>query len=576
MRARTTADGRAHRPVTTPPTPALVTQLGARPLPRWALWLLGCAYVLPGVFGRDPWRNADLSAFGVMVAIAEGRSGWLAPTLGGVAGAAAVAPLPHWLGASFIVALSPWVDAALAARIPSALLLALALALVRSTAYQLARTEAAQPIPLAFGGEAEPAAYAHAIGDAAVLALIASLGLLQLGHETTPELAQLFGVALAGWALAAAPFRPYAPAVAIVAAQLTLAGSGAPTLALASGLVGSAVCRRSSYPRVRRYAATVIAASLAGAILATALGAWQWRVQPLTLAGLRSIVRQWGWFLWPCWPLVLWTLWRWRRHWLHRHVAVPLTTAAVALAANVAMKGLDRALMLALPGMAVLAAFALPTLRRSASAAIDWFSVCFFTVAALTIWVIYASLQIGVPAKPAANVMRLAPGFVARLSVPELLIAAAGTLGWFWLVRWRSGRHRAALWKSLVLPAGGVALCWLLLMTLWLPLLDYARSSRPLVGRLAAVLPPGHCIAGPELPQALVAALEYHGDYLVDARPQALDGRCDALLRVVDRPPLPPVPPGWTLEAELRRPTDRTEITALYRRRSAKPSVPGP
>ncbi|MFZ9180222.1 MAG: hypothetical protein ACO21V_13530, partial [Limnohabitans sp.] len=46
----------------------------------------------------------------------------------------------------------------------------------------------------------------------------------------------------------------------------------------------------------------------------------------------------------------------------------------------------------------------------------------------------------------------------------------------FWLVHWRAGRHRAALWKSLVLPAGGAALCWLLLMTLWLPALDYARS----------------------------------------------------------------------------------------------------
>ena len=48
---------------------------------------------------------------------------------------------------------------------------------------------------------------------------------------------------------------------------------------------------------------------------------------------------------------------------------------------------------------------------------------------------------------------------------------------WHWrtdlalaLVRWRTGRHRNALWKSLVLPAGGVALAWLLLMTLWLPL----------------------------------------------------------------------------------------------------------
>ena len=45
-----------------------------------------------------------------------------------------------------------------------------------------------QPVAFAFGGEASPLDYARAIADAALLALIASLGLLQLGHETTPEL----------------------------------------------------------------------------------------------------------------------------------------------------------------------------------------------------------------------------------------------------------------------------------------------------------------------------------------------------------------------------------------------------
>jgi hypothetical protein len=78
------------------PTPALVTQRGARRLPRWPCC---CCARLPaaGLFGRDPWRNADLTAFGQMVAMAEGRTAWLAPTLGGVP--ADTALLPHWLGA---------------------------------------------------------------------------------------------------------------------------------------------------------------------------------------------------------------------------------------------------------------------------------------------------------------------------------------------------------------------------------------------------------------------------------------------------------------------------------------------
>ena len=46
------------------PTPALVAQRAAARLPRSVLLLFCAAYVLPGVFGRDPWRNADLSAYG--------------------------------------------------------------------------------------------------------------------------------------------------------------------------------------------------------------------------------------------------------------------------------------------------------------------------------------------------------------------------------------------------------------------------------------------------------------------------------------------------------------------------------
>jgi hypothetical protein len=49
-----------------PPTPALVTQRRAA-LPRLALLLLCAAYLLPGLFGRDPWRHADITAFGYML-----------------------------------------------------------------------------------------------------------------------------------------------------------------------------------------------------------------------------------------------------------------------------------------------------------------------------------------------------------------------------------------------------------------------------------------------------------------------------------------------------------------------------
>ena len=543
--------------------PALVSQRAAQRLPRLALLLFCAAYVLPGVFGRDPWKNADVTAFGHMASIADGRSGWFAPALGGLPADGAL--VPYWLGALFIKAL-PWLDAAVAARLPFALLLVLVLVLTWYAAYHLARTEAALPLPFAFGGEALPVDYARAIADGAVLAVMATLGLLQLGHETTPELVQLTGASLFLYALAAAPFRRGRSRAAALLALPLMAASGAPAMATVLALVGTAICAKSTYAQVRRTAWWIAAAGAIAVALGSALSAWGWRVADL--ANLHPVwtLRLLLWFGWPAWLLALWTLWRWRTHLLHRHISVPLGITLTAVLGCLAMGGSDRALMLGTPSLAVLAAFALPTLQRSTAAAIDWFSVFFFSICALAIWIIYSAMQTGVPAKPAANVARLAPDFHASFSLPALVVAVLGTLAWVWLVRWRTGRHRHPLWKSLVLPAGGVAMCWLLLMTLWLPLLDHARSYRPLLDRIAQHVPRDACIATPQLPRALLAALEAIGHYRIDAITPAEISPCGFLLASVDDPGSAPRIEGWMLVARVQRPTDRRDFTLVYRR----------
>jgi 4-amino-4-deoxy-L-arabinose transferase-like glycosyltransferase len=547
------------------PTPALVSERAARRLPRPALLLLCVAYVLPGVFGRDPWRNADLIAFGTMLSLAEGRSDWLTPALGGLAVDAAL--LPYWLGAAFIKLLGPLLGPVLAARIPFAAALALVLALTWYSTFHLARTEAAQPVPFAFGGEAAPLDYARAIADAAVLALIACLGLLQLGHETTPELVQLFGTSLYLWALAAAPFRLWPARAAAIGALLLLAGSGAPSVSLLLAGVGLVVSLRSSFAGARALAPWIGAGAAAAAVLATLLGAWAWRIDlGFDRADLIRIPKLWLWFMWPAWLLAAWTLWRWRGFLQHRHVAVPAVVLAVALVVSIALGASDRALLPGLPAVAVLAAFALPTLNRSTRAAIDFFSMILFTLAAGTLWVIYASVQTGVPAKPAANVAKLVSGFAPSFSWLALLSAAAATACWIWLVRWRTGRHREAIWKSLVLPAGGVTLCLVLLMTLGLPILNQARSNRAIAERIAALVPASGCIATPGQSLALIAALEHHGRFRVDGRALRLSSVCGYLVRVEPAAPLPAPPEGYTLVARERRPTDRSNVVAIYRR----------
>jgi hypothetical protein len=547
------------------PNPALVTQRAVQRLPRTALLLLCAAYLLPGLFGRDPWKSADMSAFGHMANIAQGRTSWFAPSVGGLQADPAL--LPYWLGAASIKLLGPFVDPALAARIPFILLLALVLALTWLTTYHLARTEAAQPLAFAFGGEAHPVDYARAIADGALLALIATLGLLQFGHETTPELGQLAAVTLYLYALAASPYRTLAPRLAMPVALGSLAASGAPTMALVLGAIGVAIAWRSAYERARSLVGWVLLGMAIALAVAGALGAWGWRLgRYASVADVWALVRLLAWFTWPAWPLALWTLWRWRLHLLHRHMAVPLGCLLASLVACIAMGSSDRALMLGLPALAVLAAFALPTLQRGTSAAIDWFSVFFFSTCALVIWVIYVAMHTGVPPKPAANLARLVPGFEPSFSWLALFLATLATLAWLWLVRWRSGRNRHPLWKSLVLPAGGVALCWLLLMTLMLPPLNHARSFRPLVQRIAQHVPADACIAAPRMPRGQVAALEVHGRYRVDAATPADDSTCEFLLQVETRQFAAPVGPRWRPVARARRNHNDDEVTAIYRR----------
>ncbi len=504
-------------------SPAIVSQSAVRRLPRLALILFCIAYVLPGFLGREPWKMADVTAFGVMFEMAAGHSGWWQPQVLGLAVEEA-GPLPYWLGAIFIKLL-PFASADFAARVPFALLLALTLVATWYTVYQLARQPAAQPVSFAFGGEASPVDYARTIADAGLLALIACLGLAQLSHETTPDLARLSWVATllyGGACLSHAEVRkPVATVLIWGSAALALVLSGAPWIALVLGsglLLLAFAARRSSLtgdrPEALRDPLLWSAALLAGAF------GWGALAGLVPAPGLQTALNQvnwtsWTrlllWFTWPVWPLVLWTLWRWRRRWLQPHLALPLWAVLVSVADSAQSDARDRALLLALPALAALAAFALPTLRRSVAALIDWFTLLFFSGAALLIWVIWFAMQTGVPAKPAANVVRLAPDFVPVFSGPIFAVAALATLAWVWLVAWRVGRHREALWKSLVLPAAGSTLCWLLLMTLWLPLLDHGRSYGPLARNIAALAVPGRCVLTDGLTQAQIAALQYHG-----------------------------------------------------------------
>ena len=557
------------------PTPAIVAQSAVRRLPRWVLLLFCAAYVLPGFIGRGPWKNADMMAFGYMYELAQGHASWLAPTLLGQP-PEFDALLPYWLGAWAMQLAPAWMAPDFAARLPFMGLLVLTLMATWYGVYYLARTPGAQPVPFAFGGEALPTDYARAVADGGLLALVACLGLMQLSHETTPALAQLGFTALAFYGLAALPYRLVFPAIAVALGLLGLALSGAPSMAALFALGGAALhfsdAPEDATTPVRGGGGAVLVLLLAAvaAAASVAFHTWHWRLSPgeVQFHEWRVLARLIAWFTWPVWPLALWTAWRWRRQLHRRHVALPLWFALVCGVTTLLAPNPDRALLLSLPALAALAAFALPTFSRSASALIDWFTLLFFSGIAFFIWFMWIAIQTGFPAKPAANVARLAPGFVPSFGVPAFVVALLATVAWVWLVRWRTSRSREAIWKSLVLPAGGTALAWLLATTLWLPVLDYARSYTAVVGGLTRRLDVTGCVEAFGLTRPQIAALRFHGG--LDLRQAAVPSTCPWLVMPQElQPSLAMVlePQQWSLVATIRRPTDKNDNLLLYRKR---------
>ena len=569
------------------PTPAIVAQNAVRPLPRIALWLFCLAYLVPGLVGREPWKGEELQVFGQMLALAQGQSNWLHPTVWGQT-LPLDAPLAYWMGAWAIGLAPSWLSAGSAARIPFALLLALTMFSTWKAAYYLGLGARAQPVAFAFGGEAKPKDYARTIADSATLALIACLGLALLSHEATPMLMQFsfFGCAFLG--ASALPYHPFKSSMALVVALAGLSFSGAPTLSvlLATGVVCIIFFDKENENTslLRMYAYALLACALGIAAIAHYFDLFHWRISSTARDwnNWRGLVDLLVWFMWPAWPLVLWTLWQWRRQWLSqnwsRHLVLPLWFIALALCVAFMTRTEDQTLMLVLPPMATLAAFALPTFRRSFSAFIDWFTLIFFTGCAFIIWVIWIAMQTGWPPQPAANVARLAPGFVPSFSVLAFVFALMATAIWAWLVKWRVGRHRQAIWKSLVLPSGGAALCWLLLMSLWLPLLDFARSYVPWVQQIQQTMKAqggssSDCMMTYGLNVGQMTAFHYHGGFEIkplDNAESPQNASCRWLMVDNDsRPELAQVAhiKEWRRIETIKRPANKNEDVTLYLRR---------
>jgi 4-amino-4-deoxy-L-arabinose transferase-like glycosyltransferase len=555
-------------------------------LPRWALFALALLYILPGVIGREPWKNDDAASFGIMWTMAHGTwQDWLWPNIAGMS-MPEEGPLVFWLGALCIKLFGGILGDVLAARIATIGIFLLGALSLWYTTFNLGRRPEAQPLKLAFGGQPEPDDFGRTLADAALLIYLGCLGLLQHSHETTAEPLLTALLALTLYRSVRYMERPCLRNAALIGLALglmTLTRGWVPPAAL---LVALFICTRFlAIPAVRALPHLLLSLAVAAAVtlpwLVTAtlmqpygqtpLTAWMaWNMSQLGLPNLRAVqtfLRDGVWFFWPAWPFALWAAYAWRRQSNLLHIVVPTTFVTIASLLMLLHQAPDHAqLLMLMPPLAIMAAFGLLTVQRGAINAIDWFSVTVLTLGAALLWIFWYAQLTGWPPKPAHNVLKLIPGYVPEANWLATVVAAGATLGWFLLVHWRVSRRPSVLWRAVVLSSGGVILIWILLMTLFLPHTNYSKSYATVARQAAAALPADtDCVmsnAGP--PQR--ASFAYFGKLPFSGVGQR---DCKVLLwqeatRSSVRAKLPPG--HWTVLWEGRRASDRSERFRLLRR----------
>ena len=530
----------------------------ALPPARWGLALLAVAFLVPGLFGHDPWKTDDAIGIGIVHSIFD-RGAWLTLELAGEH-YYEDGPLYYWFAAILAKGASFFMPVHDGARLATLISMATALYFTRLAAREL---------------------YGKRAGDLSLLALLGSLGLLVHGHEVTAETAMLGALAVAYYGIAIAWKKPIKAGICF--------GLGTGCAFLAKGLIAfippllaAIILMPVAYVKGTRsfnYAVLLgvlilfpvafiwpAAIAIVDPVYFAGWVAWQWNhiVGAPSLSVSIDYLKILAWAAWPAWPLALWATWEFRGNLANPRFATPLVASLVSVAmviTNQSSRELD-ALALLVP-LAIPAGSAAMSLRRGAANALAWFSLMTFSLIAIAIWLFWIASQTGFPPRMAASVTRLEPGFLATFNAFAVSCAALFSIAWIWFVR----RAELSTLRALPFWAGGVILTWGLTMTLWIDWIDYGKTYRPVVESIAAyVRAEEGCLASRGLGEAQRAVFHYHGGILTRRAEIDRGATCPYLLvqtTSIDSEEYPDI--EWLRVYEGARPRDK-ERYWLFRR----------
>ena len=518
------------------------------------LIVLCAVWLCMGLVGHAPWKPFESHSISTIKTILD-TGNLIAPSAASNAHIANP-PLYYLSAAATAKLLSPILPIHDAARIATGLWMLITLLMIGMTGREL---------------------WGKGFGRQTTFVLIGALGLVLSAHTLMPAVSALTGIATSFYALALAKRRPYRASI--------LLGFGMVVSFLSTGLqplaIVLAACfalpslfipwRNTSYFKVLLLALLIASPFTIGwSVLCQTyypdiFQHW-WTLSLLQfkhnnhLYFLKTLL----WYAWPALPLAAWGLWRYRSQLIHKPRFQLIITFFVAEWLFIGL-GYDNEVF-ALPFLVPLTAMAggsIETLKRGTAGALSWFGLILFGLMSILIWLGWLAMLTGNPVKIKERLVFLSGMLQLNFNIVAFSIAATLTLIWLFAIfrSQFSNRSSATNW------AIGMTCVWTLLMTLWLPLIDSARSYRAVFSGLSKVLPTNYaCVKSQNLGSAQRDLLHYYANIktLSAESEQALS--CDLYLVQEEKGRVKIEPSAeWKLIWSGKRVSDRRESFKLFK-----------
>ena len=463
---------------------------GAEPRSGLFLVILALAWILPGLFGHEPWKPDEGYTIGLIQHIFD-TGDWVVPTLTGEP-FMEKPPLFFITAAFFAKLFSPWL---LPLHQASGMAVVLYISLMFLFVY-LAGKEMGGPNT----------------GGTAVLCLIGCIGLLVRAHSVITDTALWCGFAMANYGLLLAKRKGGSGAFWL--------GAGVGMAFMSKGFLGPAIIALAALllpvfcpdRRNRAYIKTLLWSLVFFSpwfvIWPAALytrspelfDVWFWGNNIGRFLGPRFGYAKLGgapdklhylkiffYFTLPLWPAALSA---WLKDWRGalRYAPVALQTLLVAVGMillSLAAGARDLYLIILLPSLALLAAKGEHTLPGWAARRLADIPLIAFSVVLFACWALWLAWLSGVSPHINAKLAEYATDLDAFTGPIAVVLALAYTVGWFWMMRPRKGFRSDWVFVWAV----GITAFWGTFMLLFMPILDHAKGYRSTFAAMAVHLP---------------------------------------------------------------------------------------